>query len=273
MADLGERNWPVWNTLQSLSLYHEPNRWQGHKVRGDIHSIEHDGLLDNDFLPRFIEASRKLQVLTMTGTVTAFDFFMEVGNCPSEYTDEVYEPPYYFPNLIKLALWEPELGVDEDMGPQSMTEKIIEIAAQAALQMPKLRVMELWNARGPYIFCYEVALSRAIITIKQPELVRDPTLFIEWKMASHHHPVLRRVGAEVDFKFEKLEELGINEDAARGEAIFNHLRLSHEILDPRSHFVLRCRRLARIQFRKLNNKNDEAGETDVNSDDDDDDDN
>lgn len=104
MANLSQRNWPVWKSLRSLSLFHEPNRWQGHERHCDIDNREHDGLSDNVFLPQFIEASRNLRVLSMTGTVTASDFFMEVSRCPEEYKASAHEPPYYFPNLVKLAL-------------------------------------------------------------------------------------------------------------------------------------------------------------------------
>ncbi|KAL1892648.1 hypothetical protein Sste5346_006934 [Sporothrix stenoceras] len=262
MACLGQRNWPVWESIRSLSLYHEPNRWRGHRNQQDIHSSEHDSVLDNEFLPRFIKASRSLRELALTGTITAADFFMEAANCPREYSADDHKPPYYFPNLTKLALWEPELGGDGDEN-SSMTGTILSLAAGVALQMPKLRIMELWNAKKPYIFRYEVTPEQARIIVLAPFRAR-PEIESEWELASHHHDHLKNKPLVI--KYENLDVVGVNELATRGADIFGHLRLADEILDPRSQFQLHCRNISRARFRELNGDNDEAGETDYDDD-------
>lgn len=142
---------------------------------------------------------------------------------------------------------------------EPMTDTVITMAAQAAIQMPKLRVMELWNAKGPYIFRYEVTARGASITIKSRSR-KDVAMLDDWHTASYHHPHLRY--KEISQRFEALEVQGVNEDATHGTAIFKHLRLADDILDPRSHFLLRCRKFARSRFKQVNKRNDEAGETD-----------
>ncbi|KAL1907207.1 hypothetical protein Sste5344_006989 [Sporothrix stenoceras] len=132
-----------------------------------------------------------------------------------------------------------------------------------ALQMPKLRIMELWNAKKPYIFRYEVTPEQARIIVLAPFRAR-PEIESEWELASHHHDHLKNKPLVI--KYENLDVVGVNELATRGADIFGHLRLADEILDPRSQFQLHCRNISRARFRELNGDNDEAGETDYDDD-------
>ncbi|UQC81849.1 uncharacterized protein CLUP02_07335 [Colletotrichum lupini] len=103
--------------------------------------------------------SRGLENLCVSFAIDATDFFSHMMDQPKNEVpslqDSVAGPDWPEIQVISLTshyIW--------DKAPE-MTNKLLLSAARAARRMPKLRVMELWNAREQYIisagcFCYSI---------------------------------------------------------------------------------------------------------------------
>ncbi|EXF82903.1 hypothetical protein CFIO01_01273 [Colletotrichum fioriniae PJ7] len=110
---------------------------------------------------QLFQQSRKLKSLCVSFAIDATDFFSHMMDQPKNDRlspqDSVTGPDWPELQLISLtshSIW--------DKAPE-MTNKLLLSAARAARRMPKLRAMELWNAREQYIIsagCFRYSIEK-----------------------------------------------------------------------------------------------------------------
>lgn len=241
MACISEDDWAMRQSLRSLRLYSTTVDCRQAPVQ---HNTQHQqALLNNYFIPKFVQATRFLRILALTGLVSASAFFIEAeSQCPPEYWTEVYQEPYFYPSLTKVALSEPNLSQDH-----GNITFILVLAGRMAAQMPALRIMELWNAGEPYIFRYEVTSEEATLTVMAPYDVKpalSPLCVNVWQMVANRHDHLERRPLRIT-----VYEIDVPDGESVSEATaLRHLKLRHEIIDPRSRYQLECHKVAMDAF-------------------------
>ncbi|KAK3320541.1 hypothetical protein B0T19DRAFT_403187 [Cercophora scortea] len=98
------------------------------------------------------------------------------------------EPSWEWPNLTSLALTSKELRLGED---PARIEAMLHAAAAAAMRMPRLETMEIWNGRKGLaaVFQYQTLRNarRATVTWRATwELAMEPLLIRAWEAVVHH---------------------------------------------------------------------------------------
>jgi hypothetical protein len=157
-------------------------------------------------------ASLKLEHLAASFIVDASHFF------------EI-EPSWEWPNLISLVLTSKVLTPDEnsiDIG------AMLQAAAAAAIKMPQLETMEIWNGRKGLaaLFKYQAFrdIQEAIIIWRGTwKLTIEPTIIQAWEAVVHRYD-----GWRFNLVEERLAEAAIK---SHGDAIHD-LMLSSEVIRP-----------------------------------------
>jgi hypothetical protein len=157
-------------------------------------------------------ASLKLEHLAASFIVDASHFFES-------------EPSWEWPNLISLVLTSKVLTPDDnpiDIG------AMLQAAAAAAMQMPQLETMEIWNGRKGLaaLFKYQAFrdIQEARITWRGTwKLTIEPSIIQAWEAVVHRHD-----GWRFNLVEERLDEAAIK---SHGDAIHD-LMLSSEVIRP-----------------------------------------
>lgn len=137
-------------------------------------------LPDPDVSMRVVNASLKLEHLSASFMVDASYFF------------DACKPSLSFPNLTSLVLTSQLLTPDEC---PSRINKMLEAAAIAAMKMPKLESMEIWNGREglAMLFSYHQHRSvgggqRAVVTWRGTwRLTLQPPAIQAWEAVARKH--------------------------------------------------------------------------------------
>ncbi|MBE3042900.1 hypothetical protein IMZ48_10080 [Candidatus Bathyarchaeota archaeon] len=136
----------------------------------------------------------------------------------------VREPSWTWPNLTSLALTSRLLAPDES---STGMEDMLREAAAAAMKMPKLETMEIWNGREGLAMLFRYQAGRpAVITWRgtgtwEPSLW--PPVLEAWKAVADKH-----CGRGCEFFEEQLDPNLVN---SHGDAI-HLLGLSSEVIRP-----------------------------------------
>ncbi|KAH6854567.1 hypothetical protein B0I37DRAFT_422169 [Chaetomium sp. MPI-CAGE-AT-0009] len=151
-------------------------------LRGPNNRIKRLTVFEN-FHPHRIAAlaSLKLEHLAASFIVDA-RYFFEI------------EPSWAWPNLTSLALTSTLLVPGED---STEIEAVLRAAAAAAMKMPRLETMEIWNGRRGLaaLFKYQALrdLRKAVITWRGTwELAIEPSTIRAWKAVMQQHGVPSR---------------------------------------------------------------------------------
>lgn len=149
-----------------------------------------------------LEASRQAESFAVSYIVDAELFFEPYYEARFSYINE----PNPWANLRYLALtsFAFEKHRSEDM--EERANELLIAAANAATLMPKLQVMELWNARNQcdtrklgeliFVFCFEITgdLATIVVEVNWPfNLSEDPCNAWEQlaMQRTHHRPVMK----------------------------------------------------------------------------------
>ncbi|KAH6627960.1 hypothetical protein F5144DRAFT_535991 [Chaetomium tenue] len=157
-------------------------------------------------------ASLKLEHLAASFIVDAGRFF------------EI-EPAWAWPNLTSLVLTSKSLLPDED---PAKIEAVLQAAAAAAMKMPRLETMEIWNGRRGVaaLFQYQ-ALCRQeqarIVWRATWRLALERCAIQAWEAVMHQY-----AGRKLDLVQEQLDGAVVK---SHGDAI-HMLRLSHPVIRP-----------------------------------------
>ncbi|KIH94263.1 hypothetical protein SPBR_05832 [Sporothrix brasiliensis 5110] len=261
MAGISLEDSPMIKSLRSLRIYYEPTILRG-RPEDDILTAEQEVLRDNHFLDKFVRATRHLKVLALTRPVTATEMFlMAKYQCPKQCWADLYKGPYFYPSLIKVALWEP--GLSEE---HKDTTVALMAAGRMAVQMPRLRIMELWNMEEPYIFRYEATPCTSTITMLAPYNPRPAittACFDLWEAAANNHYRSRTRKLEINAC-----EVDSQLDAGNRACVVSFLRrlkLCNEIIDPRSLCQLEVLERNAFNMHGLGDPLEQAGEDDQES--------
>ncbi|RVX67398.1 hypothetical protein B0A52_09179 [Exophiala mesophila] len=135
------------------------------------------------------------------------------------------EPCCEWPNLSSIVLTSTLLTPDED---PIKIGSMLEAAAAAALKMPRLKTMEIWNGRQGLaaMFKFQVFHKREEATITWIgtwQLTMKPSLIKAWKTVTDQYDSFR-----LNLVRERLDQVAIN---SHGDAI-HHLRLSGQVIRP-----------------------------------------
>lgn len=157
-------------------------------------------------------ASLKLEHLAASFIVDASQFFQ-------------IEPSWKWPNLISLALTSKLLTPD---GKATNVQDMLQAAAAAAMKMPQLEIMEIWNGRKGVaaLFKYEASRDRrrAIITWRGTwKMTMEPSVMQAWEAVVNQFD-----GWRLHLEQEWLDEAAIK---SHGDAI-HYLMLSSQVVRP-----------------------------------------
>ncbi|KAK3298914.1 uncharacterized protein B0H64DRAFT_85584 [Chaetomium fimeti] len=157
-------------------------------------------------------ASLKLEHLAASFLVDARHFF------------EI-EPSWVWPNLTSLVLTSKVLVPDGD---QTEIEAVLQAAAAAAMKMPRLETMEIWNGRKGLtaLFRYQALrdIRKAVIMWRSTwKLAMGPSTIQAWEVVMHQYG-----GWRLDLVQEQLDEALIK---SHGDAI-QHLMLPSQVIRP-----------------------------------------
>jgi len=135
------------------------------------------------------------------------------------------EPSWEWPNLTSLALTSKLLTPDEN---SIEIGAMLQAAAAAAMKMPQLETMEIWNGRKGLaaLFKYQAFrdVGKAIITWRGTwELTMEPSVIEAWEAVVHQYDSWR-----LSLVHERLDETTIK---SHGDAI-HYLMLSSWIIRP-----------------------------------------
>lgn len=174
--------------------------------------IRHIRKADLGVSKALVRASLDLEHLSASFIIDASDFFLA-------------DPKYTWNNLVSLALTLQLLVPSENHGTINDT---LQTAAVAALQMPKLNVMELWNGGKGFAgaFSYQIYEDFGPATISWRgswNLALEPRVIQSWEAVA-----LKRTPCDLQVVRELLDAAVIN---SHGDAI-THLKLSHEVMCP-----------------------------------------
>lgn len=184
-------------------------RFQGGIDLVECHSIRKP----NSAVSRMIAlASLKLEHLAASFIVDASYFFK-------------MEASWEWPNVTSLVLTSNLLRPDED--PTNIGAMLQEAAA-AAIQMPQLDTMEIWNGRIGLAALFKYQALRdmrqgRIIWRGTWELTIEPSVIQAWEAVMHQYD-----GWRLDVVQERLDETAIK---SHGDAI-HHLKLSGQVIRP-----------------------------------------
>ncbi|KAK0615870.1 hypothetical protein B0T17DRAFT_497191 [Bombardia bombarda] len=137
------------------------------------------------------------------------------------------EPSWEWPSLTSLVLTSKVLRLGEDPG---QIGAMLHAAAAAAMRMPRLETMEIWNGRKwlAAVFQYQTLRSarQATVTWRATwELTMEPSLIRAWEAVVHH-------------RFDDSWSLGVVQQRLDTAAIKSHgdaipcLRLSGHVIRP-----------------------------------------
>ncbi|KAL7943953.1 hypothetical protein V8C42DRAFT_353852 [Trichoderma barbatum] len=157
-------------------------------------------------------ASLKLEHLAASYIINASHFFD-------------IEPSWEWPNLTSLALTSKLLSPDED---SIEIGAMLRAAAAAALKMPQLKTMEIWNGRKGLaaLFKYQAFsdAGQALITWRGTwNLSMEPSVIQAWEATVHQHG-----GWRLDLVQEWLDEAAIK---SHDDAL-HYLMLSNQVIRP-----------------------------------------
>jgi hypothetical protein len=157
-------------------------------------------------------ASLKLEHLAASFIVDA-SYFFEI------------EPSWEWPNLISLVLTSKLLTPDEN---SIKIGAMLQAAAAAAIKMPQLKTMEIWNGRKGFaaLFKYQAFrdIQQAMIIWRGTwKLTIEPSIIQAWEAVVHQYD-----GWRFNFVQERLDEAAIN---SHGDAI-HCLMLSSQVIRP-----------------------------------------
>ncbi|KJR83124.1 uncharacterized protein SPSK_04488 [Sporothrix schenckii 1099-18] len=261
MAGISLDESPMIKSLRSLRIYYEPTILRG-RPEDDIVTARQEVLRGNHFLGKFVRATRHLKVLALTRPVTATEMFLTAKNqCPEQCWADLYKGPYFYPALVKVALWEP--GLSEE---HKETTVALMAAGRMAVQMPRLRIMELWNMEEPYIFRYEATPCTSSITMLasyNPRPAINTACFDLWEAAANNHYRSRTRKLEINAC-----EVDSQLDAGNQACVVSFLRrlkLCNEIIDPRSLCQLEVLERNAFNMQRLGDPLEQAEEDDQES--------
>ncbi|KAM0521326.1 hypothetical protein ACHAPE_002806 [Trichoderma viride] len=136
------------------------------------------------------------------------------------------ESSWEWPNLTSLALTSSLLT--PDAGPME-TAAMLQVAATAAMKMPQLETMEIWNGKGGLaaLFKYQAFRStqHAALTWRGTwDFTMEPSTIQAWEAVMHH----QYSGWKLNVIHERLNEADIE---YHGDAI-HHPKLSSQVVWP-----------------------------------------
>ncbi|KUI74213.1 hypothetical protein VM1G_10058 [Cytospora mali] len=157
-------------------------------------------------------ASLKLEHLAASFIVDASHFFK-------------FEASWEWPNLSSLVLTSRLLTPDENL---TEIEAMLQAAAAAAIKMPQLETMEIWNGRKGLasLFKYQASrkMQQAMITWRGTwKLIMEPSVIQAWEAV-----IYRYDGWRLNLVQEWLDEAAIK---SHGDAI-HYLMLSSQVIRP-----------------------------------------
>ncbi|KAH0420312.1 hypothetical protein CcaCcLH18_14081 [Colletotrichum camelliae] len=157
-------------------------------------------------------ASLKLEHLAASFIIDASSFF------------EI-QPAWEWPNLTSLTLTSRLLTPDEN---SDEIEAMLRAAAAAAMRMPRLETMEIWNGRKGLaaLFRYQACRNnpQAVILWRGTwKLAMQPSVIQAWEAVMHQYN-----GWRLDVVQEQLDEAGIK---SHGDAVC-HLMLASQVIRP-----------------------------------------
>lgn len=157
-------------------------------------------------------ASLKLEHLAASFIVDASHFFE-------------MEPSWEWPNLTSLVITSKLLTPDEN---SIEIGAMLQAAAAAAIKMPRLVTMEIWNGRKGLaaLFKYQALrdIQQAIITWRGTwKLTMEPAVIQAWEAVVHQYD-----GWRLNLVQERLDEAAIK---SHGDAI-HYLMLSSQVIRP-----------------------------------------
>lgn len=135
-------------------------------------------------------------------------------------------PSWDWPNLASLVITSKSLAPNED---SVKIGAMLQTAAAAAIKMPQLKTMEIWNGRKGLaaLFKYHVSrdIRRAIITWRGTwELTMEPSTIQAWEaVVNRYHG-----GWRLHLVQERLDKAAIK---SHGDAIY-YLMLSNQVIRP-----------------------------------------
>ena len=184
-------------------------------------------------------ASRRLEHLAASFVVDASHFFAIEANHyyfdikAINYWSGYFDVSHYFnaevswewPNLSSLALTSNRLTPNEN---PAEIGAMLKAAAAAAIKMPKLETMEVWNGRKGLAALFKYQASRkyrqATITWRGTwKLAMEPSVIQAWEAVMRHYG-----GWRLNWVQETLDGALINH---HGDAI-HHLMLSSQVIRP-----------------------------------------
>ncbi|KAM0449493.1 hypothetical protein ACHAO4_007511 [Trichoderma viride] len=136
------------------------------------------------------------------------------------------EPSWEWPNLTSLAITSKLLTPDESL---MKIEAMLQAAATAAIRMPKLETMEIWNGRRGLaaLFKYQASRSTQYATITWRgtwDFTMEPSTIQAWEAVIHH----QYSGWRLNLVQERLNEADVK---SHGDAI-HYLKLSDQVVQP-----------------------------------------
>ncbi|TDZ67550.1 hypothetical protein CTRI78_v002781 [Colletotrichum trifolii] len=134
-------------------------------------------------------------------------------------------PDWEWPNLTSLVLTSRLLTPDEN---SNEIGTMLRAAAAAAMKMPRLQTMEIWNGRIGLaaLFRYQASrdIQQAVIVWRGTwRLAMEPSTIQAWEAVTHQYD-----GGRLDWVEEQLDEAAIK---SHGDAL-HHLRLSSQAIRP-----------------------------------------
>lgn len=122
----------------------------------------------------------------------------------ASYLFDIHEPSWKWPNLTSLALTSQLLTPDES---PIKIDNMLQTAAAAAMEMPKLKIMEIWNGREGFAMLFRYQLGEevrpAVITCRGTwELKLQPPVVRAWEAVvlkyRGHGPLIVKELLDVD---------------------------------------------------------------------------
>ncbi|KAK4241607.1 hypothetical protein C8A03DRAFT_40959 [Achaetomium macrosporum] len=207
------------NNLKRLTVFENFSQQYPASMQRFLHGVDL-GLCDSIRNPApavsrmAARASLKLEHLAASFIVDASHFF------------EI-EPSWVWPNLTSLVLTSKLLVPDEN---PIKIGAMLQAAAAAAIKMPKLKTMEIWNGRKGLaaLFKYQTFrnLQQAMIIWRGTwKLAIEPSTIQAWEAVMHQYDDRR-----LDLVQERLDETAIK---SHGDAI-HYLMLSSQVIRPTS---------------------------------------
>ncbi|KAH6700207.1 hypothetical protein EV126DRAFT_29987 [Verticillium dahliae] len=157
--------------------------------------------------------SSKFEHLAASFIVDASYYFFEI------------QPSWEWPNLLSLVLTSKLLTPDEN---PTDINAILQAAALAAMKMPRLKTMEIWNGRKGLaaLFRYQALrnVQQAVVLWRGTwDLAMEPPLIQAWEAVMHQYD-----GRRLDLVQERLDETAIK---SHGDAL-SCLMLSSQVIRP-----------------------------------------